>query len=135
MSTLYLSLSSVCTGRSSESQARYWLSAQIKDSDWLLVCGVKNGVIGIFLMGEYSWEIRECRGKTRPGPFQNTWTLSSSSRTSYHPALAHPLNLQLCVENQGELWDVNKNTSEHYNRPLFALLLSLFTEHMGVDTN
>lgn len=55
-------------GAALKSQARYWLCTQIKGIHWLLVLGVKNGVIGIFLIGKYSWEIRECEGKTQPNP-------------------------------------------------------------------
>lgn len=53
-------LAALSSIKASESQALIWFNSQIRDGDWLLVCAVKNGVIGIFLMGECSWEIREC---------------------------------------------------------------------------
>lgn len=73
MYTLYLNFFSACTRCSSESQGHYWLSTQIKDSHWFLVWGVKNGIIGIFLMGKYSWEIRELYGRPWLGSFHNKW--------------------------------------------------------------
>lgn len=77
---------------------------QIKGSD-KLVWVVKKGVIGILLMGEYSWEIRECLGTRQRSSIVDSW--AGSGFVSLLPALA--LNMgsvqavikRLCRENQG----------------------------------
>lgn len=60
-------------------------------------------------MGKYSWEIRECWGKTQAGPFQNTRIRLEAAQGFHITPPLHNLESEFYVEKLGVMGQAAMN--------------------------
>lgn len=108
-----------------------WLTPQIKDSDWLLVW-VKNGVIGIFLIGKYPWEIREF--SRAASPLRNLWAQLEAARGFHMTTPSHSLNSGPGGDSRRAVGRAAGRGTMASVKGFVALLLALLTLCMSGDS-